>query len=123
MLPLHVFRSDTARKLAVEVNNLLAFMDWTKPNLRTMRRHLRPSLVALEAELRSVDKGEFSREAERAGYERVIEDLHDRLGAADEETRLWHLVAQTFCEAHDIDFDPEDPDAMLIAAGEYRDQS
>ena len=121
MLSLNVFRSDTARKLAVEVNNLLAFMDFAKPMVT--ENHLHPSMVALESELRSVDNGQFSREAEREGYQRVIEDLHDRLGAADEETRLWHLVAQTFCEAHDIDFDPEDPDAMLIAAGECRDQS
>ena len=121
MLPLNGWKSDTTRKLSIEINNLLAFMDWTKPIVD--QRHLCPSIVALESELRVLDTRELSREAERDGYQRIIEELHDRLRASDEEARIWHLVAQTFCEAHDIDFDGEDPDAMLIAAGECRDKS
>lgn len=121
MISLNDWKSDTARKLAIEINNLLAFMDWAKPIVD--HRHLRPSIVALESELRVMDTGELSREAERDGYQRVIEDLHDRLDEAREQSKLWAEVAEAFCQSHDIDFDPRDPDAMLIAAGEYRDQS
>ena len=121
MLPLNGWKSDTTRKLSIEINNLLAFMDWAKPIVD--HRHLRPSVVALESELRVMDADELSHEAERDGYQRVIEELHDRLDEAREQARIWAQVSEVFCQAHDIDFDPSDPDAMLIAAGECRDQS
>jgi hypothetical protein len=120
MLPLNGWKSDTTRKLSIEINNLLAFMDWAEPFARCWR--LRPSIVSLESELRVLDTGELSREAEREGYQRVIEELHDRLEEAREQEKLWREVAEAFCQAHDIDFDPRDPDAMLIAAGECRDE-
>jgi len=121
MLPLNGWKSDTTRNLSIEINNLLAFMDWAKPIVD--HRHLRPSVVALESELRVLDVDELSNEAEREGYKRVIEELHDRLEESREQEKLWREVAEAFCQAHDIDFDPRDSDAMLIAAGECRDQS
>ena len=121
MLPLNGWKSATTRKLSIEINNLLSFMDWAKPIVE--RRHLRPSIVALESELRLLDTGELSREAERDGYQRVIEDLHDRLDEAREAERLWRTAARAFCERCGVDFDGTDPDAMLIAAGDCRDQS
>lgn len=115
MLPTHDWKSDTTRNLAVEMNDLLLFLTGT--------RGIQPSVVALESGLRVIDADELSNEVERDGYQRVIEELHDRLDEAREQARIWAEVAEVFCQAHDIDFDPRDPDAMLIAAGECRDQS
>ena len=122
MLPTHNWKSDTTRKVAAEVNNMLTLMDWAKP-IVDLRPELRGSIVSLEAELKALDSFLAPKEAQREGLGRVIEELGDRLEDSREINRVWRQVAEVFCQSHGVEFDGKDPDAMLILAGECRDQS
>ena len=115
MLPTHNWKSDATRKIAAEVNNMLAFMTVTE-------NRISPSIVALEAELKALDSFLAPKEAQREGLERIIDELSDRLEDSREINRVWRQVVEVFCQSHGVEFNGKDPDAMLILAGECRDQ-
>lgn len=116
MLLTHNWKSDTTRKVATEVRNVLDFVTVTE-------NRIHPSIVALEAELKALDGLLAPKEAQREGLERVIEELGDRLEDSREINRVWRQVVEVFCQSHGVEFNAQDPDAMLILAGECRDQS
>lgn len=115
------WKSEAVRSLANEIVAMVVhFTSLTSPRHVSVPSHV---TAALESALREVDHTAASMESLREGFERVVEEQADRLEESREAAKDWMGVVEVFCQAHDIDFDPRDPDAMLMAAGECRDQS